>query len=127
MIGDILQPTHLIFILVVALLVLGPKRLPEAGRALGKGIRDFKSAMGGEDDHHMELSTESPPPSPEAVVHPTATPSMTYAEPVAPTPPPADHAIQAAVYAATPAENVTAEPADDDAPEQQPESVHPVG
>ncbi|MBV8946001.1 MAG: twin-arginine translocase TatA/TatE family subunit, partial [Solirubrobacterales bacterium] len=36
MIGDILQPTHLLFVLVVALLVLGPKRLPEAGRALGR-------------------------------------------------------------------------------------------
>ena len=45
MIGDILQPTHLLFILVVALLVLGPKRLPEAGRALGRGIRDFRAAI----------------------------------------------------------------------------------
>jgi sec-independent protein translocase protein TatA len=59
-IGDILQPTHLIFILIVALLVLGPKRLPEVGRSLGRGLRDFKYA----------LSTESPEhdysPSPEA-------------------------------------------------------------
>jgi sec-independent protein translocase protein TatA len=44
-IGDIIQPTHLIFILVVALLVLGPKRLPEVGRSLGRGIRDFREAM----------------------------------------------------------------------------------
>ena len=48
-VDNILQPTHLLLILVVALLVLGPKRLPEAGRALGKGIRDFRSAMSGED------------------------------------------------------------------------------
>jgi sec-independent protein translocase protein TatA len=48
-IGDILQPTHLLFILVIALLVLGPKRLPEVGRSLGKGLRDFKSAIGGEE------------------------------------------------------------------------------
>ena len=47
-ISDILQPTHLLLILVVALLVLGPKRLPEASRALGRGIRDFKGALGGE-------------------------------------------------------------------------------
>ena len=47
-ISDILQPTHLLLILVVALLVLGPKRLPEASRALGRGLRDFKSAIGGE-------------------------------------------------------------------------------
>jgi sec-independent protein translocase protein TatA len=48
-IGDILQPTHLIFVLVVALLVLGPKRLPEVGRSLGKGLRDFKSALSGDE------------------------------------------------------------------------------
>jgi sec-independent protein translocase protein TatA len=45
MIGDILQPSHLLFVLVVALLVLGPKRLPEAARALGKGIRDFRAEI----------------------------------------------------------------------------------
>ena len=55
MIGDILQPTHLLFVLVIALLVLGPKRLPEVGRSLGRGIRDFKSAMGGDDDRPEEL------------------------------------------------------------------------
>jgi sec-independent protein translocase protein TatA len=48
-VDNILQPTHLLLILVVALLVLGPKRLPEAGRALGKGIRDFRSAISGDD------------------------------------------------------------------------------
>ena len=49
MFSDILQPTHLLFVLVVALLVLGPKRLPEVGRSLGRGLRDFKSALGGDD------------------------------------------------------------------------------
>ncbi|MBV9336526.1 MAG: twin-arginine translocase TatA/TatE family subunit [Solirubrobacterales bacterium] len=63
MIGDILQPTHLLFVLVVALLVLGPKRLPEAGRALGRGIRDFKSAISGEDDRAGEIPTQAPPPA----------------------------------------------------------------
>jgi sec-independent protein translocase protein TatA len=47
-INDILQPTHLLLILVAALLVLGPKRLPEATRAIGRGIHDFKSAVGGD-------------------------------------------------------------------------------
>jgi sec-independent protein translocase protein TatA len=50
-IGDILQPTHLLFILVIALIVLGPKRLPEVGRSLGKGLRDFRTAMSGEGEH----------------------------------------------------------------------------
>jgi sec-independent protein translocase protein TatA len=45
MIGDLVQPTHLLLILIVALLVLGPKRLPEVGRSLGKGLRDFKDAV----------------------------------------------------------------------------------
>jgi sec-independent protein translocase protein TatA len=54
MVGDILQPTHLIFILVVALLVLGPKRLPEVGRALGDGLRDFRSAISGESNDRQQ-------------------------------------------------------------------------
>ncbi len=39
-----LQPTHLVIILVVALLIFGPSRLPEIGRAMGKTIREFQSA-----------------------------------------------------------------------------------
>ena len=39
-----LQPTHLIGILVIALLIFGPSRLPEMGRALGKTIREFQAA-----------------------------------------------------------------------------------
>lgn len=45
MLTDILQPTHLLIVLVVALMVLGPKRLPDAGRALGQGLREFKSSI----------------------------------------------------------------------------------
>jgi sec-independent protein translocase protein TatA len=82
MIGDILQPTHLLFVLVVALLVLGPKRLPEAGRALGKGIRDFRSAIGGEDDHRSSISsetTQAPPAAPayQPTAFDTVTPAAT--------------------------------------------------
>jgi sec-independent protein translocase protein TatA len=39
------SPVHLIFIAAVALVVLGPKRLPEMARALGKGIRELREAM----------------------------------------------------------------------------------
>jgi sec-independent protein translocase protein TatA len=48
MIGDILQPSHLILILIVALLLLGPKRLPSAGRALGQGVKEFKGSLMGD-------------------------------------------------------------------------------
>ena len=40
-------PMELIIVLVIALLVLGPKRLPEAGRAVGKGMREFKESLSG--------------------------------------------------------------------------------
>ncbi|MGZ4382027.1 MAG: Sec-independent protein translocase subunit TatA/TatB [Gaiellaceae bacterium] len=40
----------LVVILIVALLVFGPKRLPEMGRSLGKGMREFKDSISGKDD-----------------------------------------------------------------------------
>lgn len=43
----ILSPTHLLVVLVVALIVLGPKKLPGAGRALGQSLREFKDSIGG--------------------------------------------------------------------------------
>jgi sec-independent protein translocase protein TatA len=42
-------PMELTIVLVLALLVLGPKRLPEAGRSLGRGLREFKESIRGED------------------------------------------------------------------------------
>jgi sec-independent protein translocase protein TatA len=71
MVGDLLQPTHLIFVLLVALLVLGPKRLPEVGRSLGRGLRDFRDAMSGLDRDEPALmpapaAVAPPPPQPVA-------------------------------------------------------------
>jgi sec-independent protein translocase protein TatA len=42
-------PLELVVVLVIALVVLGPKRLPEAGRSLGRGLREFKDAVSGRD------------------------------------------------------------------------------
>ena len=46
-------PLELVVVLAIALIVLGPKKLPEAGRAIGRGIREFKESlsMGDHDDH----------------------------------------------------------------------------
>ena len=47
MIEGLFQPTHLIFLLAIALLIFGPRKLPELGQGLGKGIRGFKDALRG--------------------------------------------------------------------------------
>jgi sec-independent protein translocase protein TatA len=49
MFEGLLQPTHLILILFVGLIMFGDKKLPELGRGLGQAIRGFKSAMNEED------------------------------------------------------------------------------
>jgi TatA/E family protein of Tat protein translocase len=41
------QPTHLLFILLIVLIIFGPGKLPDLGRGLGKGIREFKDALRG--------------------------------------------------------------------------------
>ena len=45
MIEGLLQPSHLLIILVVALFVFGPKKLPELGKGLAQGIRSFKDSV----------------------------------------------------------------------------------
>lgn len=45
MIEDLLQPRHLLIILAVALFLFGPKKLPELGKGLAEGIRNFKHAL----------------------------------------------------------------------------------
>jgi sec-independent protein translocase protein TatA len=54
MIEGLFRPMHLLVILVIALLVFGPKRLPELGKSLGSGIRSFKRALGGRDDQSLK-------------------------------------------------------------------------
>ena len=73
MLDSILQPTHLLLILFVALLVLGPKRLPGAGRALGQGLKEFRSSISSMSGHegHSEPAvpvTGSPPTPPPVEV-----------------------------------------------------------
>jgi sec-independent protein translocase protein TatA len=56
MFEGIFQPMHLMVIAGIALLIFGPKKLPEFGKGLGEGIRGFKAAMQGKD----EATTSSP-------------------------------------------------------------------
>jgi sec-independent protein translocase protein TatA len=59
---SVLQPTHLIVILVVVLLVLGPKRLPDAGRALGQGLKEFRASIGGHENDESPEADSRPEP-----------------------------------------------------------------
>jgi sec-independent protein translocase protein TatA len=128
MVGDILQPTHLLFVLVVALLVLGPKRLPEVGRTLGSGLRDFRSAINGEstesrdeiasqpwrntpapdEKHEFAHDGETTPESHE-FAHEAPAASATVPETPATTPSPA--ATSASATAAAPAQPASSQPA----------------
>ena len=51
-------PMEIVLVLVVALLILGPKRLPEAGRSIGRGMREFKDSISGvtKDEDTTELT-----------------------------------------------------------------------
>ncbi len=51
------SPMHLLVVLIVAVLVLGPKKLPEAGRSLGSGIRQFKSSLEGGEKEPTRAAT----------------------------------------------------------------------
>lgn len=57
-------PTELIVILIVALIVLGPKKLPEAARSVGRGMREFKESISGGDDDYDDESDDRPTAKP---------------------------------------------------------------
>ena len=64
MLEGLFQPTHLLVIFGIALLVFGPKKLPELGKGIGEGIRGFKSAIKPEED------------KPTTAISPSADPEM---------------------------------------------------
>jgi len=60
-------PLELAIVLIIALVVFGPKRLPELGRSLGKGIREFRGSVSGETPDHEpepERTEAIEPPKP---------------------------------------------------------------
>jgi sec-independent protein translocase protein TatA len=58
------NPVHLLFIAAVALIVLGPKRLPDLAKSLGHGIREFRESMtaGEADEPHVAATAQAAPP-----------------------------------------------------------------
>ena len=67
-------PLEIAIVLIIALLVFGPKRLPELGKSLGKGIREFKGSITGEDDDKPDDQTQI------TAADPTPTPAPREAE-----------------------------------------------
>ena len=59
-------PLEIIILLVIVLLIFGPKRLPDLGRSLGRGMREFKDSVTGKDDDDTPriASTEPAPAEP---------------------------------------------------------------
>jgi sec-independent protein translocase protein TatA len=53
-------PMELAIVAVIALLVLGPKRLPSAGRSLGRGIREFRDGISGRANAELDAAAEQP-------------------------------------------------------------------
>jgi sec-independent protein translocase protein TatA len=53
-------PLEIVVILIIALIVFGPKRLPELGRSMGKGIREFKSSLTGDKDDDDDVRELEP-------------------------------------------------------------------
>jgi sec-independent protein translocase protein TatA len=62
MLGNI-GPLEIIVVLIIALVVFGPKRLPELGRSLGRGIREFRGSVSGDDDE----DEDERPPTPRGI------------------------------------------------------------
>jgi sec-independent protein translocase protein TatA len=80
-----ISPIQIIIVLAIALLIFGPKRLPGMGRELGRGIRDFKSGITGDDAdlRHAEATTtvtEAPQPTAEQLIAEAATPETVSEE-----------------------------------------------
>jgi sec-independent protein translocase protein TatA len=66
-------PTEIIIVLVIVLLIFGPKRLPDLGRSLGRGMREFKDSVTGKDKDELpagEEAEEKPEPVQSAAGEP---------------------------------------------------------
>jgi sec-independent protein translocase protein TatA len=75
-------PLEIVVVLIIALIVFGPKKLPDLGHSLGKGIREFKGSISGESDEapaaRVEARVEETPAAP-VVAPTTSTTTNTHA------------------------------------------------
>jgi sec-independent protein translocase protein TatA len=73
-VGYFQTPWHIVLLLLIALLLFGGKRLPEIGKSLGHGMREFKDAVTGNSPDDSDPQPELPPAEPTAAAT-TATPT----------------------------------------------------
>lgn len=80
------SPVQILLVLAIALVVFGPKRLPELARSVGRGVREFKEGITSDDD-----APRTPPASQRAVIAPAEVPATTATPPAEdPAPPHGD-------------------------------------
>ena len=72
-----LQPGHLIVILVIVLLIFGPGKLPELGKAMGDGLRELKKATSGDQEKEASAASTAAATAPTATVTPIASATRT--------------------------------------------------
>ena len=58
MFGQLLQPTHLLLIVVIALFIFGPNKLPQLGASIGKSIRELRKGLDGVADPAAQQTTQ---------------------------------------------------------------------
>ncbi len=71
MLDNLFTPTHLLIILVIALLIFGPRKLPELGKGLGEGLKGFKDGIKGATNEpakqeNTAAKTDTTQPTPQA-------------------------------------------------------------
>ncbi|MGC9157526.1 MAG: twin-arginine translocase TatA/TatE family subunit [Terracidiphilus sp.] len=75
--GDLLQPTHILILAIVLLLLFGAKRLPEMGKGLGEGLKGFKEGLkGASESSPAQLAQQASAPAPPDA--PAGPPAMEY-------------------------------------------------